>query len=338
LDAIEIKKYLNENTDKLINLLEDIGLHNINIKSDYLTCSRDTEGEGKSTRIKLNPYLKVDDYKRGLKGDIFLLVGNCLGSLTFVESFKYISRFLGTKADFNKTEKTNIFGGFFHKSISKEFDKAKTYPIEILKQYERIPIDLFLKEGISSDTQLFFNIGYDWNTHRIAIPEFNFEGELIGVSGRWNGESYKDLGIPKYFPIIEFPKQQTLYGYHINYYNLLENNIFLGEPQKGVLKAHSQGVYNVLGLGGKIIHQPQLKALQSLNPKSIILGLDEGITEDEIITECDKLKSRSSFLQYKVGYLFDRNNLFLKSGSKDSPFDLNVKELRLMTKQCLKWR
>jgi DNA primase len=338
LDAVEIKQYLNDNTEKLITLLETIGLHNILVNTDCITCSRDEEGGGKSTRIKLNQYLNVDDYKRGLKGDIFLLVGNCLGGLTFVESFKYISKFLGTKADFNKSERKDIFGGFFHKSHIKEFDKPKTYPIEILKQYERVTIDLFLKEGISSDTQDIFNIGYDWNTHRISIPEYNFEGELIGVSGRWNGESYKTLDISKYYPIIEFPKQETLYGYHINYYNLLNNNIFLGEPQKGVLKMHSQQVFNVLGLGGKVIHQPQIIALQSLNPKSIILGLDEGVSEEEIIAECDKLKSQSSFLKYKVGYLYDPENKYLIKGSKDSPFDLKVDKLREMTKQCVKWR
>ena len=337
MDAIEIKKYLHENIDKLIALLEDIGMHNIHPNSEYITCSRDCEGSGKSTRIKLNEYLNVDDYKRGLKGDIFLLVGDCLG-LSFKKSFRYVNKFLGFEASFKISEKKTIFNGFFQKSNIKEFQLPLIYPIETLNQYERITIELFLKEGISSDTQAIFDVGYDWNTHRISIPEFNFEGELVGVTGRWNGDDYKNLNISKYYPIIEFSKQNVLYGYHINYYSLLNNNIFLCESQKGVLKAHSQGVFNVLGLGGKIVSTQQIAALQSLSPKSIILALDEDVLEEDILKECDKLISKSSFLQYKVGYLYDKNNDFLLKNSKDSPFDLGIDNLKNMTKKCIKWR
>ena len=64
--------------------------------------------------------------------------------------------------------------------------------------------DLFLKDGIDLTTQQKFCIGYDWNSNRIIIPEFSFEGELIGITGRYNGQDYEEWNEPKYYPIIEF--------------------------------------------------------------------------------------------------------------------------------------
>lgn len=339
MNSLEVKEYLLNNTDKLVQVLKSLGLHKIDIKTEHITCARDNEGNGTSTYIKLNKNLTTQDFKRGIKGDIFTLIQD-IKNVSFPNAVKYINKLLGFSTEFKIQDKPKIFGGFFD-TIKKQskglISLSKIYPIDLLDSYENIPNEMFLYDGISIETQRLFNIGYDWNTHRITIPEFDCEGNLIGIMGRWNGDNYDELGLTKYYPIIEFPKSQSLYGYHINYRNLVNNNIFLWESQKGVMKLHSQGVYNSLGLGWKFISPIQINYIQALNPKSIIVGFDEGVPKEDFIKECEKLKSKSSFIKYKIGYLYDEKHEFLKEGSKDSPSDLPIEELRKMTKKLVRW-
>lgn len=343
MNALEIKEYLLSNTDKLESLLNNIGLVDIHYRTkDEIRCAFDEGWNPTGVKILLNENLSYTDFSNSDNGDIYKLVRNKLKYKEdeFYKSFRYVCDFLDVKGTFTKVEKPQIFGGVFsHFSKQKTHNltyNIKTYPIETLNDYELRGNILFQNDGIDLKTQKKYNIGYDWCTHRITIPEFSFEGELIGVTGRYNGQDYDERGELKYYPIIEFPKSMTLFGYCQNYYDLCGNTIWLVESQKSVMRMDSLGKRNFLALGGRTLSPIQIKYIQNLNPKNIIVAIDEGLEESEFIKICEQLKPKTSFLTYKIGYIYDKNNEYLKKGSKDSPADLSLNELKLLSKK-VKW-
>ena len=337
MNALEIKEYLCTNEDKLIELLEHLGCINIHKRTkDEFRCGYEEGSNPTGVSIKLNNNLSYTYYSKSESGDIFRLIRSKKGYTEneFGKSFKYLCDFLNLKGDFKKIEKPKIFGGLFEQ-FNKQSEnnlsyEVKTYPITTLGRYELLGNDLFLKDGIDLTTQQKFCIGYDWNSNRIIIPEFSFEGELIGITGRYNGQDYEEWGEPKYYPIIEFKKSLTLYGYSQNYYELCNQNIFLVESQKSIMKMDSKGKHNFLALGGKALSDIQIKYIQNLNPKSVIVSLDSDATEEEAKELCNMLKPKSSFLRYKVGYVYDYNEEFLIKANKESICDF--KDIKTMNK------
>lgn len=351
MNALEIKHYLYNNQDKLIKLLEHLGFYNVryrinnNFNGDFeLRCAYEEGWNPTGVKIKITENnISYSDYSNSLNGDIFLAVRKKLGynEEDFFKSFKYICDFLELDGKFQKIEKPKIFGGVFEKYKHSDNNtinyKIKTYPIEWLNDYDMIGNELFQKDGIDLKTQRKFKIGYDWNTNRIIIPEFSFEGELVGITSRYNGQDYEKYEEPKYYPIIEFSKSKVLFGYSQNYYDLCNSNIFLVESQKSVMRMDSMEKRNFLALGGKALSSIQIKYIQNLNPKSIIVSLDEDATEEEAINLCEMLKPKTSFITYKVGYIYDRDKKYLKLGSKNSIFDLENNKIKKCVKEYIKW-
>ena len=340
MNALEVKEYLLQHEDKIIGLLEEIGLNDVHKNGKEIRSARRDGGNPTAIRIKLNEYLTYNNYNENKKGDIYKLIGDTLGWDNFPKSFNYICSYLNIDGTYEKIEREDIFGGFFSQFSKKTNDELKcditTYPIETLGYYELCGNELFQRDGIDLSTQNKYNIGYDWVTHRLIIPEFSFEGELAGVTGRYNGTDWEKQGESKYYPIIEFPKSQVLFGYSQNYDELTESTIWLIESQKGVMRMDSLGKKNFLALGGKSLSPIQIKYIQNLNPKNIIVALDEGVDESIFIELCNLLKPQSSFFTYKVGYIYDKNNEYLKKGSKDSPADLSIEELKKLSKK-VRW-
>lgn len=344
MNALEIKHYLFNNQEKLIELLEQLDFSEIKYRTrEEIRCAYDNGWNPTGIKFKLSENnISYSDYSNSLEGDLFLAVRHKLGysEEEFFKSFKYVCDFLNLKGTFKKIEKPKIFGGLFDKYKKNDNGlnyNIKTYPIETLNNYEIKGNELFQKDGINLKTQMKFKIGYDWNTHRITIPEFSFEGELVGVTGRYNGQDYDYYDELKYYPIIEFSKKMTLFGYSQNYYNLCGNTIYLVESQKSVMKLDSMGKRNFLALGGRALSPIQIKYIQNLSPKKIIVTLDEGISEQEMIKLCEQLKPKSSFMTYKVGYIYDKDNKYLKSGSKDSICDLEKEDMKKCVKEYIKW-
>ncbi|WP_252225190.1 MULTISPECIES: hypothetical protein [unclassified Clostridium] len=344
MNALEIKSYLYNNQDKLIQLLEHLDFTEIRYRvQDEIRCAYEEGWNLTGVKFKLSEHnISYSDYSNGIKGDIFLAVRNKLGYSEddFFKSFKYICDFLKINGSFKKIEKPKIFGGIFDKYKHKNSNlicNIKAYPMEWLDDYDIIGNELFQKDGIDLLTQRKFKIGYDWNTNRIIIPEFSFEGELVGVTGRYNGQDYDEYGESKYYPIIEFPKSQVLFGYCQNYYDLCNSNIFLVESQKSVMKMYSIGKRNFLALGGKSLSDIQIKYIQNLNPKSIIVSLDEDAKENEAIELCNMLKPKTSFMTYKVGYIYDRDKKYLEVGSKNSICDLEENKIKRCVKKYINW-
>lgn len=195
---------------------------------------------------------------------------------------------------------------------------------------------MFLKDGISCETQEKYKVGYDLSTMRITIPWYSPNGDLVGLVGRYNSQSYDEDGVPKYLSLIRFFKSDSLFGFAENYHSLIGETVFIVEAEKSVMQAHSIGIHNVVALGSNNISPMQEKYIKILHPKNIIICFDEGLKKENIIAQLEKFKNTQSVFKYNLGYIYDEDNMFMQKGSKSSPFDLG-NGIRDCIKKCLQW-
>ena len=80
-------------------------------------------------------------------------------------------------------------------------------------------------------------------------------------------------------------------------------------------------MYCNIGLAtcGDNISPVQEKYIKALNTSRIVLAYDEGLEEDYIRSQAEKLIVDNCFMKNKVGYVYDKNNDILKKGQKQSP-------------------
>jgi DNA primase len=174
--------------------------------------------------------------------------------------------------------------------------------------------------------------------------------------GRYNGDDFEELGIPKWKPIMpyKFPKSQVLFGFYENYNFIQKDKIMIiGESEKFVLQLRGmyrdvvtsdgeiiQEGYNYgLAVGKHAISPIQRRLIQSCFPDRIIIAFDEGISREYLIEEAKKLQFKNSFYKsdMKIGYIFDENNKYLPKGSLMSPSDLGKETFDNLIKECLYW-
>lgn len=320
---IELKKRLLNNPEHIENILEEYDFHNITpYGSREIRCGLDENTNNTSIRIKLNENLTANDFGRDIHGDLFSLIMKCK-DVELKDIIKSVKAELGiTYIEFQKTKK--IFGGFYDgiKRRSKHATELKKYDDSVLDNYINKYNTLFLKDGISLETQKKFKIGVDFSSSRISVPWFDFEGDLVGIEGRYMGD-YKKDEVSKWFPIIAFPKSHALFGYNTNYtYLQSSEDIYIGESSKFVMQLDSWGIHTGVAVGGNSIHNQQIKQLSWLNPKRIILCFDEGLDLELINRQVEKTKLLLKFFDIQVGYVFDKENTILEKGSKNSPSDV----------------
>ena len=154
--------------------------------------------------------LKFICFSSGDRGSIFNVI-MLKKKKTFPEAVKWAARAL--KMDENELNRpTKLpFDGFYKDLRRGQNDlewNMKTYPVEILREFGHVNTLAFLKDGINLKIQERFELGYDIQTDRITIPQWNINGELVGVMGRSN-----DPNIPhnqRWLPIIPCSRSHTL--------------------------------------------------------------------------------------------------------------------------------
>ena len=291
-------------------------------KQNELRFSREDGHNPTAMRLKLDT-LKFDGFSINEHGNLYSLVMKTK-KLSFPKALRYVAETLGLeKSQFSKKIRYP-FGGFY-KGLMREIREPEysmtTYDDSILNDYIGKYNLMFFKDGINFQTQQFFNVGFDIETLRITVPEYTLDGRLCGIMGRLN-----DSRCPKderWLPIIPCSRSLTLYGYHHNYETIQQKNIVVvGESEKFVQQLHSMGSYVGLATCGCDVSEIQAKHLKALMTSKIILAYDEGLEEDQIRTQAEKLILDNAMFRNKVGYVFDRDNLILPKGSKASPSDL----------------
>lgn len=336
IDAASLKEYLRDKEDDVVKILEKIGVDTDTIKyhpsQNYLSMCR----IGGDNRNGLLVWLDSLNYKmmtRNRSGNIFTLVMDET-DCSFPSALDKIARWVGYKDDirirlpfdgFYKQAKRDIFGNYDLNFTY--YSESDLPPANALSQK-------FFKDGVDFKTQELFGVRMDLADNSIAIPIHDYGGKLIGCKNR-NNDPFCDKDY-RFYASLPYPKNNVVYGYSMNYYNIInKNNLVLLEAEKGVQQLYSFGSGIGLGASGHCLSTVQAHYIKSLGAKNIIIAYDEGISEDELRYEAEKLKVNTHIMQNSVYYLFDKNNYYLNKGSKDSPSDHGRYLFEQMCKNCL---
>lgn len=212
----------------------------------------------------------------------------------------------------------------------------ETYNADILAEYQNKFNLMFLQDGIDFETQRQFEVGYDAETQRITVPEFTLDGRLCGIMGRLN-DKHCDHS-ERWIPILPCSRSLTLYGYHKNYGAIEQKQlVVIGESEKFVMQLHSMGCNIGLALCGCDVSITQAKYIKHLMTNRIVLALDEGLEEDQIRAQAEKLRISNTMFHNRVGYIYDRENTILPKDSKASPSDLGREAFLELMQNYVVW-
>ena len=337
INAYELKQYIIEN-DKTFDVLEALGCTNIKCYTKEYRCMIPNSHDASATSIKKTTLkTKVYSKSKEMVGDIFSLTMD-IKNMTFPQSIKHIHKLLGLKyvgvikkEEVKKKDILAIFKRAKGKHMDYTEEELKIYHEDICREFITIPYIGWIKEGIMPYTQKVFGIGYSRIKDRVCVPWRYWSGtedEYVGIIGRTLNEDYGILNIPKYFPLISFPKSMTIYGLQENYKYIQEaGSVIVYEAEKSTLKSHSLLMRNAVSLGGHELSDEHIKILLSLDV-TIIFAMDKDMEEQLSIDMCNRVK-----LFRKTGYMYDDLGLLDK---KSSPIDQGLKVYQALFKR-IKW-
>lgn len=320
----EIKEQLIDNPEHIVNLLELYGCEKIRIRDKEIRCAREDGANPTAVVIRLtnNEKLYLKDYELNFSGDLinYFVQIKCV---PFRDVMNAIKRELHIDSIYNYKRHTGLFGGLYN-NIMRSGDEVQvvTYPEKILEQYGNTPNLLWLKDGISFDTQRKWYVGYCAETQRITLPIRTPSGEVLAVKGRANFEL--DEFTPKYLYLVQGAMSQTLFGYSENYNMLYENHIFIVESEKSVLKLDSWGYNNVVALGSNSLSSAQAKLILSLNPQSVTFMLDKDLPLANTKRNADLLRSFCVMKEINIRYWDWTENITMPA--KSAPCDTTIDE------------
>lgn len=306
-------------------------------KQNELRFSREDGHNPTAMRLKLDT-LKFDGFSINEHGNLYSLVMKTK-KLSFPKALRYVAETLGLEKSQFSQKIRYPFGGFY-KGLMKEIQEPEysmtTYDESILDEYANKFNLMFFKDGINFQTQKHFNVGFDLESLRITVPEYTLDGKLCGIMGRLNdSKCSKD---ERWLPIIPCSRSLTLYGYHHNYETIQQKNIVvIGESEKFVQQLHSMGSGIGLATCGCDVSDVQAKHIKSLMTNKIILAYDEGLDEDQIRLQAEKLILNNAVFKNKVGYVFDKDNEILPKGSKASPSDMGKEAFTELIQRHVIW-
>lgn len=328
----KIKEQLIEQPEKLIELLEHFSFEHINHRGSEIRFARsDSGGANISIRLKNNPYCCVSDWSRGVSTDIISYIIQ-EKSVEFREVLQAAKKILNLSDDWRPQQKRALFGGIYEGLSCKNREiKLKTYNESVLDKYEQIGNLRFLRDGISLETQKFFDIRFSVEDNAIILPLHNEMGDLIGAKARVNDEPQE--GESKYYYPLPTQVSQTLYGYSKNYSYLYGNDVIVVESEKSVAQGYTFGVRNIVALGSSAVSEKQSKMLLQLQPKRIILAFDEGLAFEQVQRNADIIKSFCSMFEVEIWYWDSDQDLDINP--KSSPTDMGKEKFEEIIQEQL---
>lgn len=271
-------------------ILEEIGCHSIVNHGEYITCANKTGDNKQAIVIYLNDNLTCINYTRSMSKekrthDIFDLV-SYNQEISFPEALKFVCDIIGVdyyKPQEELPESLQILRML--KDMESSDDSEDNTPLKpisekILSYYLPYPNLMFQKDNIPLSIQEEFEVGYDPFTNYITIPIRDELGSLVGVKGRWFGES--DGIHSKYTYIERCNKSRILYGYYQNKdYIKNSSSIYIVESEKAVMQLAGLGIKNVVSTGGKTISKAQVELITRTGCTPI-LAFDQDVSEEEL--------------------------------------------------------
>lgn len=338
VNILKLTEYLKDNEEQTLNVLNSLNLPKIShnrIKRE-VRFSRNETSNPTSNIFDLKT-LRYYSFSTNEAGDIFSLVMSKTG-MNFPNTLRHIAKI----TNYQPVSDIHIilpFGGFY-KSLIRAAEEPEinmqTFPEAILKHYDNGYSLRFIQDGISIQTQEKFQVGLDFDTLRITVPQWTVSGELAGIMGR---SIDKDCPHEKrWLPIIPCSRSLTVFGFTQNYKKIVEKGTcVVFESEKAVMQCDSFGCNVALATCGCHISQTQAKYIKSTMAKKIIIAYDEGLDEDFIRKEAQKLVVDNQIIKNKVGYIYDRDNKYLPAGSKLNAADMGKEVFKKLVKECVIW-
>ncbi len=331
-----MKEYLKNNPEQIEKILNYYGYHSINITDKEIRCAKIDGNNPSGCRIKLNDNLSATDFTTSYNGDLFSLIATHT-DLTYGEIINTIKTMTNKKVNGHHKKEVGIFDDFFNDIYLpyNEHGEKVIYDKSVLDQYSKYKWNLrFLKDGILPSSQYKFHVGYNEESNRITIPWFNEYGELVGCMARLDSDEPTNY---KYLPLIAFEKHKHLYGLYENKeYIKKSKEVYIFEAEKSVLQCDSFKVNNTVGLGGNSISKIQVEMLLRLGVERFIISLDEAL-DIEIIKKNIKTIKDCCFMRddVKIGVILDKENKYMKKGSKVSPVDQGKEIFLKLCNECI---
>lgn len=205
----------------------------------------------------------------------------------------------------------------------------KAYPRTILNRYvfDLKSVDSWIKEGITIDSMSRFGVKYDPISNAITIPYFGFNGDLVGVRGRFlSPDAYA-----KYMPMrlgkemLSHPTSKVLYGLYQNKETIKElKRVILFEGEKSVLKMESiyGAEYNfAVAISGRNFSKDHMKMLIDLGVSDIIVAFDRDYkSHKEINKEIEDMNRMFGAAKnfFNISLILDWD---MRLSHKNSPID-----------------
>lgn len=338
MDVLSLQDRLIDKPDQIIEILTEAGLSEENIRqvpSQNLIKSPRPGGDNPAGLLIYTDSLRVVGTTRPeLSGNLFTLVMK-LRDCGFRDALQFIARKIGYKEEEQKIVKP--FGGFYEKICRPDGDYESQLTVHSENELPS-PMylsELFLRDNIPLITQEEWGVRYSHEDDAILIPVYSLSGDLVGCKARANNNNDYDH---RWWAYIKYPKTQILYGQFQNYSTIAKKRtVVIFESEKSVLQCAGYGMNVAVAVAGHSISKTQQRLIRSMMCDKIIVAFDEGIEEDQIRSEAEKLCLRNHILTNRVGYVYDRNHDILREGSKDSPSDNGKAALEELLKRNVRW-
>lgn len=273
---------------------------------------------------------------KGITGDIFVIVAYVLYEVEefpqFLEHLYQVKawvcnmlgweEYLNKRDDFEeKVERVDplAFLRPLQKQRKKRTSKSnklnkenKVVSESVLSRYFDYPHYAFSKDGISPHTQRFFGVMFDRDSERVVYPIHNYDGNLIGVKGRYVGRNKRILDEMKYLFLYRCDKSIELYNIHraLPYIKDI-GEVIVFESAKSCMLAWQWGYKNCISIEGNELSPVQAMLLKQLEV-DIVFAFDKDIKKEHVEKTVKQIKSRI------CKWINDKEDLLQ---GKDSPVD-----------------
>lgn len=334
----DLKEYI-INHDRTIDILENIGMHSIEDRGNYISCAfpdgDNTTGCLVYQSLYIRPHTREIENKNGYHPDIFDLVEFITGK----SSIPYVMNFLGiSDSPLDNKPKINDGLDVFRKIKKRKATKKgiKEIPETILERYLDTCHISLVKDGILPSSAKQWGVGLDIETDRITfIHRHWYTGKILAIVGRTIIPTWKELNIKKYLLIVGkgYMKSENLYGIYENMCFIKESRkLIIVEGEKSVIKLWQYGYKNVCSVGCHDISDSQLGIISMLGVDEVTVCWDSDVGIEHTLKTCKKLKDICS----KVSYI-DVSKIKVFQG-KNSPCDKGIRKWRLLyshRKECV---
>lgn len=287
-------KLLRQNKYILFEYLKVKGIrYSVNIEETSLRMDSIGSDNYNGLVLSLNT-MTYYDFKSTEKGTIIDLISIITGLNRHMIMFEFRCLIDNLNYELSKIDNNEF--------IEYEKKELLDYPVRLLDLFPNIISDLFLKDNINETSQLLFNIKYDKETDRILIPVM-FKNKLVGMIGRYNNSEVPKK-VPKYYPILVYPKSEVLFGYDICRDTILNTGtVILVESEKSVMKSTQIGLFNTLAVGGSNVSKSHIKLLEELKVKRVFISFDSDKEKEVLLTQI-----KEWFKNTEIDIYFTDNN------------------------------